>query len=136
MSGAFKVGITAEGTARIIETLAALGRISLAKADKIIEVEANRAVRSIQSKWPVKTGFSRAQWRAVKLGPGRWQLVNDADYASYVHRKGNPSVLVGTLVPAELRQMSSRISDKLAKAIATKSTTLAPGRFSAMGVST
>lgn len=111
--GAFRVSVLTDGQERAIRMLDTLGAVAIERADAAIRIEASAAAKRIAARWPVDTGFSRSQWRAVQIAVGKWQIVNRANYTEYVHRKGETTPLVQTLVPAELAVMATRIARRL-----------------------
>lgn len=111
--GAFRVSVLTSGQERAIQMLDTLGAVAIERADAAIRIEASAAAKRIAAKWPVDTGFSRSQWRAVQIAVGKWQIVNRANYTAFVHRRGETTPLVDTLIPAELATMSMRIQRRL-----------------------
>lgn len=87
-------------------------------ASRVIERRLNQAVKRIQAKWPVDTGLSKRSFVVVKKSALRFAIENNAarrgrEYAGYVHRKGNPTPLRLTLIPAELAIAQKQIQDDL-----------------------
>lgn len=113
VGGAYRVAVLTTGQRQAIETLDRLGVLALERADMAIRIEASAAAKRIASKWPVDTGFSRSQWRAVQVSTANWQIVNRAKYVPAVHRRGEKTPLVDTLVPQELSVMATRIGRRL-----------------------
>lgn len=111
--GGFAASVLSPDAERAIARLDQLGVLAIERADAAIRIEASAAAKRIAAKWPVDTGFSRARWRAVQRGVANWAIVNDANYAEYVHRKGQTTPLVQTLVPAEIRVAVTRIGKRL-----------------------
>ena len=64
--------------------------VLLERVNKLMRQRAHILLGSIQEDWPVDTGYSRANWSAVKKGPVQFQVTNPVHYAIYVHRKGKP----------------------------------------------
>lgn len=101
-----------------IRRLITLGAVTMEQADYAIATETTAAVKRIQARWPVDTGFSRSRWRRLKYGPLQYAIVNDASYAEYVHRKGQTAPLAASLVPAEIETAVTRIKRRLRTLIA------------------
>lgn len=93
-------------------------------ADKVMARRLDQAVKRIQARWPVDTGLSKASFKLVKLSDLRYRLENEASqrgrkYAGYVHRKGNPTPLRLTLIPAELQRAEEQIAEDLEQGLPT-----------------
>lgn len=67
----------------------------------VIDRHASAVVESIEDAWPVDTSTSRDAFFHVLLDDPEigYVVSNDADYAEWVHPKGDPVPLLDTLVP-------------------------------------
>lgn len=88
-----------------------------AAIERVIDTEAEAAVRRIQAQWPVDTGASRAGFQVLKSGPLDVSIVNPVSYSGYVHRKGDPTRLANTLVPREVQTARQRIYAEIRRAL-------------------
>ena len=79
---------------------------------RILRDYADLIVEGIQDEWPVDTGTSRDAWgyelhvHYPKIG---FDLENDADHATFIHRRGETSPLYETLIP----EVVARYADDL-----------------------
>jgi hypothetical protein len=117
IGGGYQRAILNTGQQAAIRSLVSLGAVTLQQVDYAIATEATSAVRRIQTRWPVDTGFSRARWRRLKLGVADYAVANDANYAGHVHRKGESTPLADSLVPAEIAVAVKRITRRILTAI-------------------
>lgn len=105
--------VTQDGMERAIGRLAELNVAAESALQTVIAEESDRALANIKARWPVDTGFSKNRWQRVFRSKFRVELQNDARYVEYVHRKGNRTPLVDSLVPDEIRRARARILRRL-----------------------
>jgi len=99
------------------------GRALTAAERQSIEPLVEDVVEYIQGRWPVGEHagpHSRDMWSAhVQASPPAILLMNDADYAEHVHRTGDPTPLLYTLIPEALSRYGPEIRRTLTDAILT-----------------
>ena len=127
--------VTTQGMERALATLEQIGGLAAAAADQVLGEESRAAADRIRERWPVDTGLSRGRWIAAKVRQGkvsRWLVTNDVPHAKYVHRKGDPTVLVESLVPAEIGRARDRISRRIRRLLRTRIASLSRGQAMAI----
>lgn len=109
--------VTQTGMERALARLAELNVASDQELQRALAEESDVALRRIKASWPKDTGFSAARWQRAFRGRFQVVLQNDAEYVRYVHRKGNPTPLVESDVPDEIRRARERILRRLRRIV-------------------
>jgi hypothetical protein len=91
-----------------------------AKEIGILRDYADLIVEAIQDEWPVDTGTSRDAWGYelhVHYPQIGFDLENDADHATFVHRRGESSPLYEALIPEVVARYADDLRLELMAAI-------------------
>lgn len=127
MNNSFEV--TTPDLQALLRELGKLDERVLTGADEIIGQETATAAQGIAYRWPVDTGTSRAAWSSARLGRIRWAVINDVDYVKYIHRKGDWTILVESLVPEAIEEARGKIRQRLQKMVRSLLGKTAAARF-------
>jgi hypothetical protein len=85
----------------------------------ILDTYAAQVTADIEEAWPVDTGTSRDAFFYTILDDPEigFTISNDADYAEWVHPKGDPDPLVDTLVETVIDRYAPRVISEMQGAI-------------------
>lgn len=107
------VEILPDASRRALISLAERSGDASGRIDSLVAEEASALVERIRARWPVDTGFSKALWSLARVGRMDFAVVNRAVYAGYVHRAGETTPLVDTMVVAEIQRTIARIERRV-----------------------
>lgn len=87
--GSIRIEINTAQLDDLIERLKTAPATIQKAAQGVIGGEASHLTQRIRDRWPVDTGYSKPLWRTVELSVWRWLVTNRANYAGWVHAKGD-----------------------------------------------
>lgn len=96
-------------------------QLSLAEA-RVLREFVIQIVADIADAWPVDTGFSSTSFEfTIQRGPLPdpigFHIINEVEYAEFIHRRGNPALLWQTLIPMVIQGYGPRINAAMRAAI-------------------
>lgn len=98
---------------------------------RIMQDRLQEALLRIKRYWPIRTGRSFQAWNIYSPKLMAWVISNQAssdygEYAGYVHRKGEKTPLIDTLIPKDIAQAAREIKTEITVLRATGKATQLP----------